>query len=120
MHNVSCIVWSSSLQHLADGCITVFGPCQIEQQLLFLITKVFLQSHGHSASSTWYTTLGLGASASNADVRRAYRQLAGKWHPDKWVDKSKSEQEHASQQFANISDAYATLNTAQNISKAEC
>ncbi len=86
--------------------------CKNEQQLLFLITKVLLQSHGHSPSSTWYTTLGLGASASNADVRRAYRQLAGKWHPDKWVNKSKSEQEQASQRFADISDAYAALNNA--------
>ena len=87
-------------------------PWQIEQQLLFLITKELVQSHEHSASSSWYTTLELGASASNEDVRRAYRQLAGKWHPDKWVNKSKSEQEQASQQFADISDAYAALNTA--------
>jgi len=56
--------------------------------------------------------LRLGASASNADVRRAYRQLAGKWHPDKWINKSKSEQDQASQQFADISDAYAALSNA--------
>ncbi|DBA86305.1 TPA: hypothetical protein ACH3X2_005544 [Trebouxia sp. C0005] len=70
------------------------------------------KSHGHTASSTWYKTLGLHASASNADVRCAYRQLAGKWHPDKWINKSKSEQEQASKQFADISDAYAALNKA--------
>jgi len=114
-----CTISSALYGHQAYSILPMDLPCfvrhesgQIELQLSFLTRHLLLQSHGHSASITWYTTLRLGASASNADVRRAYRQLAGKWHPDKWINKSKSEQDQASQQFADISDAYAALSNA--------
>ncbi|DBA95476.1 TPA: hypothetical protein ACH3X3_013341 [Trebouxia sp. C0006] len=90
----------------------VFEELQQAARLCLDSPEAGSKSHGHSASITWYTTLRLGASASNADVRRAYRQLAGKWHPDKWINKRKSEQDQASQQFADISDAYAALSNA--------
>lgn len=68
-----------------------------------------LQGQVHRVSSTCYEALGLSTSASSADVRHAYRQLAARWHPDKRVNNSKAEQDEAAQRFAEISSAYAAL-----------
>lgn len=51
----------------------------------------------------YYQTLGVARSASADEVRRAYRKLARKHHPD--VDKSAD----ATQTFARINEAYEVL-----------
>lgn len=71
-----------------------------------------MQGHAHPICSTYYETLGLSTSASSADIRHAYRQLAARWHPDKWVSSSKAGQDTAAQRFAEIASAYAALTGA--------
>ena len=51
----------------------------------------------------YYKTLGLSSSATNAEIKVAYRRLAKKYHPDK----NKSKQ--ASQLFIEVNEAYAHL-----------
>jgi hypothetical protein len=34
----------------------------------------------------WYTTLGVSATASKAEINKAYRRLASKYHPDRCKD----------------------------------
>ena len=51
----------------------------------------------------YYKSLGLSSSATKAEIKVAYRQLAKKYHPDK--NKSKE----ASQLFIEINEAYAFL-----------
>jgi hypothetical protein len=51
----------------------------------------------------YYKSLGLSSSATKAEIKFAYRQLAKKYHPDK--NKSKE----ASQLFIEINEAYAFL-----------
>jgi len=52
----------------------------------------------------YYKTLGIDKSASDADIKKAYRKLAMKYHPDKTKgDKT------AEEMFKNISEAYAVL-----------
>lgn len=51
----------------------------------------------------YYATLGVGRDASVEEIRRAYRKLARKRHPD--VDKSAG----ATQRFAQIGEAYEVL-----------
>ena len=51
----------------------------------------------------YYKSLGLSPSATKAEIKFAYRQLAKKYHPDK--NKSKE----ASQLFIEINEAYAFL-----------
>ena len=51
----------------------------------------------------YYKSLGLSPSATKAEIKVAYRQLAKKYHPDK--NKSKE----ASQLFIEINEAYAFL-----------
>ena len=52
----------------------------------------------------YYQTLGIGKSASKAEIKKAYRKLAMKYHPDHTKgDKA------AEEKFKKISDAYAVL-----------
>jgi DnaJ-class molecular chaperone len=51
-----------------------------------------------------YATLGLTKNASIDEIKKAYRQLAKKWHPDK-----NNGSKEAEEKFKSISDAYAIL-----------
>lgn len=53
----------------------------------------------------YYVTLGITKDANEVDVKKAYRQLALKWHPDKNPDR-KSE---AEAKFKLIGEAYFVL-----------
>ena len=57
-----------------------------------------------SAKKDFYQELGIERGASQSEVKKAYFQLAKKYHPD--VNKEKG----AAERFANISTAYETLN----------
>jgi curved DNA-binding protein CbpA len=52
----------------------------------------------------YYATLGVGAEATTEEIRRAYRRLALRWHPDRNPDDP-----GAAERFKEISEAYAVL-----------
>lgn len=52
----------------------------------------------------YYKTLGLDKNATEDEIKKAYRKLAKKWHPDKNRDNSKAEEK-----FKEIQEAYETL-----------
>ncbi|KAG5187864.1 heat shock protein 40 like protein [Tribonema minus] len=56
----------------------------------------------------FYKTLGVKKNASEKDIKKAYRKMAIKWHPDKNPDN----QEKASKKFAEIAAAYEVLSDA--------
>lgn len=55
--------------------------------------------------SEYYEILNVHRNASTNDIKKAYRRLALKWHPDKNPDKK----EEAEQMFKEISEAYEVL-----------
>ncbi|KAI8104397.1 hypothetical protein M9434_002955 [Picochlorum sp. BPE23] len=57
---------------------------------------------------TLYDVLELEATASAEDVRRAYRKLALKWHPDKQIQES-GDENFAADKFREIQNAYEIL-----------
>jgi curved DNA-binding protein CbpA len=62
------------------------------------------------ARANYYQALGLSADASLADIKKAYRNLALKWHPDK----NPENREVAEVHFKNvISPAYEILSDTQ-------
>ncbi len=56
----------------------------------------------------YYQILGLEAFASIEDIKKAYRELAKKFHPDK-----NPGDKHAEEKFKEISSAYEILSDAQ-------
>lgn len=58
-------------------------------------------------ATDYYQTLGVDRGASAADIKKAYRQLAKEYHPDRNPDKS------AEQKFREVSEAYEVLSDEQ-------
>jgi len=59
-----------------------------------------------ASAEDYYSILGLSRGASDAEIKRAYKKLALKWHPDVYKG---DDQEEAKQKFHKISTAYEVL-----------
>ena len=59
-----------------------------------------------------YEILGVDKSASDKEIKKAYRKLAIKYHPDKQTGKSEEEQKEAAEKMQEINLAYETLSDA--------
>jgi len=55
--------------------------------------------------SDYYQILGISKNASDDEIRKAYRKLAIKWHPDK----NPNNQAEATEKFKSIAEAYEVL-----------
>lgn len=56
-------------------------------------------------SKDYYKILGVEKNASETDIKKAYKKLAIKWHPDK----NSENKEFSEEKFKEISEAYQTL-----------
>uniref|UniRef100_A0A0G4F1Q3 J domain-containing protein n=1 Tax=Chromera velia CCMP2878 TaxID=1169474 RepID=A0A0G4F1Q3_9ALVE len=61
------------------------------------------------AKTCFYEVLGVDSKADDNEIKKAYRKLALRWHPDKNPDNVKQAQE----EFQKISEAYETLSDPQ-------
>jgi molecular chaperone DnaJ len=59
------------------------------------------------AKRDYYEVLGVGKTASDADIKRAYRRMAMKYHPDKNPDDKQAEEK-----FKECAEAYEVLSDA--------
>jgi molecular chaperone DnaJ len=57
----------------------------------------------------YYTTLGVGEKASQDEIKKSYRQLAKKYHPD-----ANPEDPSAGERFKEISEAYGVLSDPES------
>ena len=60
-------------------------------------------------SRNYYALLGVGFDASAAEIKKAYRAAALKWHPDKNPEQA----EKAELMFKSIQEAFETLSDAE-------
>lgn len=57
----------------------------------------------------YYEVLGVSKNATADEIKKAYRKMAVKWHPDKWSDKSDEEKKAAEEKFKEAAEAYDVL-----------
>lgn len=57
---------------------------------------------------SYYSILGVCKSASEEDIKRAYRKLAMQWHPDKWT-RTPYLLGEAKRRFQQVQEAYSVL-----------
>lgn len=58
---------------------------------------------------SFYEILQVERNASNDDIRRAYKKLSLKLHPDKVAQRGESETEEAAAEYEKVQEAYAVL-----------
>ena len=56
-----------------------------------------------------YDVLGVSNDASQEEIKKAYKKLSLKYHPDRWASKSEKEQKEAEDKFKEINEAYQVL-----------
>lgn len=57
----------------------------------------------------YYEILGIKKDADDKAIKKAFRSLSKKFHPDKFVNKSEKEKQEAEERFKEINEAYSVL-----------
>src|SRR5262252_7089619 len=63
------------------------------------------------SSGDLYDVLGVTPSASNEEIRRAFRAQAKRWHPDRFAASPPALRERAERRIRAVIAAYAVLNS---------
>ena len=62
-----------------------------------------------------YTVLGVSIESSNQEIKRAYRKMTNKYHPDKISHLGDDFKEIAEEKFKSVSDAYHKIKKERDI-----
>lgn len=57
----------------------------------------------------YYSILGVDKNASEQDIKKAYKKLSLKWHPDRHANESEEKKKEAEEKFKEVAEAYDTL-----------
>ena len=90
---------------------TISGYLNISNKDYESIKAIFIKD----IDST-YKILEIDSSASDNDVKKAYRKMAVKYHPDKVAHLGKEIQNTAEEKFKAVNDAYTEIKKQRNIS----
>lgn len=76
--------------------------------ILFYLILLIILYMDFDPKKNYYDVLGINESATESDIKTAFRKLAMKHHPDKWWD---------AEQFKKINEAYQVLSDSQKKSQ---
>lgn len=71
--------------------------------------QTFREKTAQDSRQDPYQVLGVERGASPEAIKKAYRQMAGKYHPDKFAHLGEDFQKTAEHRFKEIHEAYRTL-----------
>ncbi|HLG02643.1 MAG TPA: TerB family tellurite resistance protein [Bacteroidia bacterium] len=63
-----------------------------------------------------YTILEIPATSTDEEVKKAYRKMAVKYHPDKVADLGETAQKNAKEQFQKVQEAYDSIKKKREMS----
>jgi tetratricopeptide (TPR) repeat protein len=101
--------WDQLMTIVASGSAAVHLGSNVEKADLVATWRKRREECAVQVSLGHYEVLGLPRIASVEEVRRAYRELALQWHPDKHRQRGRDMQERASRRFERIRQAYEIL-----------
>lgn len=61
----------------------------------------------------YYEVLDVSKNATDDEIKRSFRKLSLKWHPDRQSGKTESEKAEALKKFQEIAEAYEVLSDKQ-------
>ena len=64
-------------------------------------------------SKGYYKTLECQEKATDEEIKKSFRKLSRKWHPDVWVNGTDEEKKTAEENFKKINEAYSVLSDPQ-------
>ncbi len=76
--------------------------------------KSMLLAKKSADSEKWYKILGVNKNATDSEVKKAYRRMALKYHPDKLTGVSEDIKKLATQKFQAVKDAYEQINNERS------
>ena len=62
-----------------------------------------------------YSVLGISSSSSNLEIKKAYRKMANKFHPDKIAHLGEDFKDIAQEKFKSVTEAYHKIKKDRNI-----
>jgi hypothetical protein len=104
-------------QHLASDSdllrrlmrLAVAGSATLARPTI-LITEEMEQIEEAFVAGNWHKVLGVGHASEKFEVKRAYRKLARRFHPDRWVTSpDMRHRDRIERTFQRVSRAYAEL-----------
>ena len=66
-----------------------------------------------SMEKDYYKILDIPRGVSESEIKKAFKKLSIKWHPDKWANASEVEKNTAEEKFKEINEAYQILSDPQ-------
>lgn len=76
---------------------------------------VSTQDLSHEDLTELYAELGLTPDATNGEIKRAYRNMAKRYHPDMYKGQNEVEKQMVVEKFRNINDAYELIKQMKNL-----
>ena len=73
------------------------------------------QPHSYTYIETYYAVLQVSKTATDSEIKSAYRKLVLKYHPDRWIHQPIKDQEMARQKFQELQLAYDKIKAERGI-----